>query len=102
VRREVVYAVTSLAPERASAADLLRLLREHWTIENRSHWVRDVTFAEDQSLVRGGHVPWVMATIRNTAIGLIRRTGVTQIAATTRRLAAHPADAVALLTTAEN
>lgn len=98
MRQEVVYGVTSLAPDRASADCLLHLVRNHWRIENRSHWVRDVTFTEDQSRVHRGAVPRVMATLRNTAIGLIRCTGTTQIAATTRRLAAHPAAAVALLT----
>ena len=36
--------LTSLTPERASAADLLKLRREHWTIENKLHWVRDAVF----------------------------------------------------------
>jgi hypothetical protein len=98
IRTEVVYGITSLDPERATADQLLRLVRDHWLIENRSHWVRDVTFAEDASLVRVGAIPHVMATLRTTAIGLIRSTGTTRIAATCRRLAAHPADAVALLT----
>lgn len=97
VERETVYGVTSLRPARADAARLLRLVREHWCIENRSHWVRDVTFDEDRSQVRVGSIPEVMAALRNTAIGLIRTTGTTQIAATTRRLAARPAEALALL-----
>ena len=42
-RREVVYGITSLSPERATPAQLLRLWREHWHVENRLHWVRDVT-----------------------------------------------------------
>ena len=42
-RRETVYAVTSLPPEKADAARLLELWRGHWGIENRVHWVRDVT-----------------------------------------------------------
>lgn len=98
VRTEVVYGITSLPSERATAAHLLRLVRDHWSIENRSHWVRDVMFAEDASLVRRGSIPHVMATFRNTAIGLIRSTGTTHIVATCRRLAAHPAEAIRLLT----
>ena len=42
-RRETVYAVTSLPPEKADAARLLELWRGHWGIENRVHWVRDAT-----------------------------------------------------------
>ena len=97
VEQETVYGVTSLGPERADAARLLQLVREHWRIENRSHWVRDVTFDEDRSQVRVGSIPQVMAALRNTAIGVIRSTGTTQIAAATRRLAARPWEALALL-----
>jgi len=94
----VVYGITSLPPTRATPEQLLQLVRDHWLIENRSHWVRDVTFAEDASRVRVGAVPHVMASLRTTAIGLIRATGTSRIIATCRRLAAHPADAIALLT----
>jgi predicted transposase YbfD/YdcC len=44
VERETVYGVTSLEVGRADAGRLLQLVRHHWHIENRSHWVRDVTF----------------------------------------------------------
>lgn len=98
VEEETVYGVTSLGADHADAARLLTLVRQHWQIENRSHWVRDVTYDEDHSQVRVGEIPRVMATIRNTAIALIRLTGTTQIAATCRRFAGKPALAVALLT----
>jgi predicted transposase YbfD/YdcC len=97
VRGETVYGLTSLDPERADAARLLRLTRHHWRIENRSHWVRDVTFAEDHSQVRCGSTPEVMAAIRNTAIGLLRASGATNIAAACRTLAAQPTRALALI-----
>jgi hypothetical protein len=66
-------------------------------IENQSHWVRDVTFDEDRSQVWCGAIPEVMAALRNTTIGLVRATGDTRIAPTTRRLAARPWDALQLL-----
>jgi len=97
VRGETVYGLTSLAPARADAARLLRLTRQHWTIENRAHWVRDVTFAEDHSQVRCGSTPEVMAAIRNTAIGLLRASGATNIVAACRQCAAQPARALALI-----
>ena len=97
VRGETVYGITSLAPSRADAQHLLRLTRQHWRIENRSHWVRDVTFDEDRSQVRRGSTPQVMAAMRNTAIGLLRACGATNIAAACRHLAAQPASALALL-----
>jgi predicted transposase YbfD/YdcC len=53
VRAETVYGLTSLSAQRANASQLLTLARGHWNIENRSHWVRDVTFGEDQSSAQG-------------------------------------------------
>jgi len=68
---------------------LLELVRGHWHTENKSHWVRGVTFDEDRSQVRCGYIPQVMATLRNTAIGLLRWAGYTNVAAVYRRLAAQ-------------
>lgn len=96
-RHEIVYGLTSLTPAQADAARLLQLVRGHWRIENRSHWVRDVTFDEDRATVRCGHIPQVMAALRNTAIGLARLAGHTNIAAACRHYAAHPWAAIALL-----
>jgi predicted transposase YbfD/YdcC len=96
-RVEVVYGVTSLRPERATPHRLLELVRDHWGIENKSHWVRDVTFDEDRSQVRCGNIPHMMAALRNTAIGLLRWAGHTNIAAACRRLAAQPVQALALI-----
>src|SRR5712691_1017269 len=96
-RIEMVYGATSLSPERATPGRVLELVRGHWAIENKSHWVRDVTFDEDRSQVRCGNIPQVMAALRNTAIGLLRWAGHTNIAAACRRLAAQPAQALALI-----
>jgi hypothetical protein len=97
VREEVVVGVTSLAPERADAARVLALVRGHWHIENTSHGVRDVTFDEERSHVRCGHIPQVMAALRNTVSGRMRRAGYTNIAAAGRRFAAQPTLALALI-----
>jgi predicted transposase YbfD/YdcC len=96
-RVEVVYGVTSLRPERVSPGQLLEFVRGHWHIENKSHWVRDVTFDEDRSQVRCGNIPHVMAALRNTAIGMLRWAGHTNLAAACRQLAAQPTRALALL-----
>jgi predicted transposase YbfD/YdcC len=96
-RVEVVYGVTSLRPERGTPGQLLAFVRGHWHIENKSHWVRDVTFDEDRSQVRCGNIPHVMAALRNTTIGLLRWAGHTNIAAACRRLAAQPTQALALI-----
>lgn len=65
---ESVRGITSLSPERAGAARLLRLTRGHWGIENGLHYRRDVTLGEDASRVRKGTAPQVMAALRNCII----------------------------------
>jgi hypothetical protein len=92
-RHEVVHGLTSLPESKASAADLLYFNRGQWEIENRLHWVRDVTFDEDRSQVRRGDAPQAMASLRNLAISLLRMAGATNIASATRHLGWHP-DAV--------
>jgi len=96
---EVRYLVTSAPPARADAADLLRDLRGHWGIENRIHWVRDVTFDEDRCQVRSGAAPQAFAACRNLAIALLRRRDGpgAPIAAALRTHAARPRSAVALV-----
>ncbi len=85
--QEIVYVVTSLGWSDIAPADLATLVRGHWSIENKVHWVRDLTFDEDHSTVRTGTLPQLMATLRNTAIGLLRLRGKhTNIAAATRSL----------------
>ena len=94
---EVVYAITSLPPARADATLLLQVMREHWGIENRAHWVRDVTFDEDRHQVRKGAAPQVCAALRNLACALLRRRGCTNIAAELRTNAGRPHAAVAMV-----
>jgi predicted transposase YbfD/YdcC len=72
---ETVYAITSLPAERADAARLLALSRDHWGIENRLHYVRDVTCREDQCRTHARAAPQVLAAIRNTVLTIIRRSG---------------------------
>jgi len=52
--REIVFGVTSLSPKQAGPQALSELVRGHWCIENRLHYVRDFTFDEDRSQVRTG------------------------------------------------
>lgn len=97
VKIEEAYAFTSLWPHEADAGRLLSLNRGHWCIENCLHYVRDVTFGEDKSQVRTGNAPRVMAALRNTAIGVMRLSGTTNIASALRRNAARPPEAIRLL-----
>jgi len=90
--REVRTFITSASRSRAGADRLLSWARGHWSIENRSHYVRDVTLGEDASRIRKGSGPEVMAALRNAAIGFLRTTGATNIAESLRRHASRVAD----------
>ena len=96
---EVVYLITSADHQAAPPATLAGWVQGHWGIENRLHWVRDVTYDEDRSQIRTGNAPQVMATLRNTAISLLRLTGWDNIAAGLRHHARTPDSPVKLLLT---
>lgn len=68
---EIGDAITSLPRERAGAEDLLALVRQHRSIENRLHWRRDVALGEDASRVRSGNAPQALAALRNTVLRLV-------------------------------
>ena len=89
VSHETRYFITSAPRELADAQVLLTWARGHWSIENRSHYVRDVTLGEDASRIRKGCGPEIMAALRNAAIGFLRATGATNIAETLRRNASQ-------------
>jgi predicted transposase YbfD/YdcC len=56
-----------------SALDFFKLTRGHWGIENKLHWVLDVTFREDQCRVRSGKAAENFATLRHIALNLIKK-----------------------------
>lgn len=87
---EIVYAITSLPPDKATAAELAMLLRGHWGIENRLHWIRDTAYTEDTSQIRTGTAAHAMASIRNLAISIHRLAGHTNITATLRHYGRDP------------
>ena len=95
---EVAYLITS--DRDADPATLAAWVRGHWEIENRLHWVRDVTYLEDKSLVRTGNAPRVMASLRSLAISLLRLDGHINIAAANRHHARDPQRTLRLLQTA--
>jgi hypothetical protein len=92
-----VLGVTSLSAREAAPEHLAGYVRRHWSIENKIHWVRDVTFREDASQVRDRSRFRVMATLRNLVIGLIRQAGHTRIAATLRKIRNDPLLLTAIL-----
>jgi predicted transposase YbfD/YdcC len=94
---ETAYGITSLSRERADAGRLLKLSRQHWGIENRVFYVRDMSFGEDACRARTGAAPHILSHLRNAAINLLNRAGVKNKAAAIRRHAAHAYEALALI-----
>jgi predicted transposase YbfD/YdcC len=92
---EVAYLITS--DRSASPETLAAWVRRHWHIENKLHWVRDVTYQEDKSLVRTGNAPRVMASLRSLAISILRLDGHANIAAANRHHARDPQRTLKLL-----
>ncbi len=66
------------------------MLRGHWAIEDRLHWIRDVIYDEDRSQIRTARGPRVMGTLRNLAISILRLAGHASIAAALRYHARRP------------
>ncbi len=68
--REVMFYLSSLPP---IAQQLGKAIRQHWSIESQLHWVLDVTFGEDASLIPTGHAPENMAILRRWSINLLNQ-----------------------------
>jgi predicted transposase YbfD/YdcC len=96
-KEAVRYGVTSLPALIAIPERVLKLKRGHWTIENCLHYVKDVTLGEDKSTVHADNGPKIMAALRNTALSLLRRAGVSTIAARMRYNSTHPQAALEVL-----
>ena len=95
-RAEAVLYITSLAADQTTPEDLLAHVRGHWRIEH-AHWLRDVIWKEDKSLIRTGNGPQVWSAITNLVITLFRIHGVTSYTAETRRIAQDPRRALQFL-----
>jgi predicted transposase YbfD/YdcC len=88
--RETCYAVTSLTLTQATYAQLAAIIRGHWGIEDRLHWVRDMDWDEDRSQVRTASGPRIMASLRNLVITILRLAGAASIARALRYHARRP------------
>lgn len=74
-------------------------MREHWAIENRLHWRRDVTLGVDACQTRTGATPSLLAQLNGTVLSLMDRVGVGNVARQMRSFDAHPEQALDLLLT---
>lgn len=99
-KESIRYGVTSLPATLAIPERVLTLKRGHWGIENRLHYVKDVTMGEDRSTVHKDHGPKIMAALRNTVVSLLRRAGFSTIAARMRHNSVHPEAALEVLSLA--
>jgi predicted transposase YbfD/YdcC len=68
--REVRYYITSLKPD---AARLNAVIRQHWGIENKLHWVLDVGFGEDLSRKRAGHAAQNYSILTRIALNMLQQ-----------------------------
>jgi predicted transposase YbfD/YdcC len=93
---EAVLYLTSLGADETTPEDLLAHVRGHWRVEH-THWLRDVIWKEDKSLIRTGNGPQIWSALTNLVITLFRIHGVTSYTAETRRIAQDPRRALQLL-----
>ena len=95
-RAEAVLYITSLSAEQTTPEDLLAHVRGHWRVEH-AHWLRDVIWKEDKSLIRTGNAPQIWSALTNLVITLFRIHGVTSYTAETRHCAQDPRHALQFL-----
>ena len=93
---EAVLYITSLAVDETTPEDLLAHVRGHWRVEH-AHWLRDVIWKEDKSLIRTGNAPQIWSALANLVITLFRIHGVTSFTEETRRCAQDPRRALRML-----
>lgn len=79
ISKDVAIQVTSASRDKMSAEDLNRHTREHWGIENKSHYTRDTVYREDHNQSWKGNGPRTLASLRNFATGLFRMKNVKSI-----------------------
>ena len=95
-RAESVLYLTSLPADETTPEDLLAHVRGHWQVED-AHWLRDVIWKEDKSLIRTGNGPQIWSALANLVITLFRIHGVTSFTEETRRIAQDPRRALQIL-----
>ena len=65
------YFISSLRD--VDASGMAQIIRGHWSVENKLHWVLDVSFAEDQARQRKDHGAENFSRLRRIALNLLRR-----------------------------
>ena len=101
IRHEIVYGLSSLSLQQAPASKMLALVREHWAIENRLHYRRDVTLGEDACQTRTGPSPSLLAQLNSTVLSLMDRLGVRNVPRQMRYFDAEIGQALDLILTGQ-
>ena len=83
--RESRFFIASVAPD---AAQLARIVRGHWAIENGLHWVLDVAMGQDHTRIRTGHAPENLAILQHLALNLLKQERTAKLGIKNKRLAA--------------
>lgn len=96
-REEVIYGFTNLPRKKANAQRLLALEQEHWLVENKLHYRRDVALGEDGCQVRVAGAPPVLAALNGGVLALMDWLHVSNVASQMRRFCAKPHEALQLL-----
>lgn len=99
VRKQIVYGISNLSLREAPAPRMLALNRDHWGIENRLHWRRDVTLGEDACQTRTGAAPSILARLNSALLSLMDRLGVRNVPRQIRFFDAHVDQAILALLT---
>ena len=88
--RVIAYGLTSKTPVMASAKDVLKDNRGHWSIENKCHYIIDWNYDEDRSRISKGYGPENITRLRRFAVGLLKSKGVKNISQKMRQLSMTP------------
>ncbi|MEO5562166.1 MAG: ISAs1 family transposase [Chitinophagaceae bacterium] len=83
-REELAYFISS---KKSNALLYAQGIRLHWEIENSLHYVKDVTFQEDDSKIRTGNAPQNISTLKNIAINIFRKNKYSNMAQAMRLVA---------------
>lgn len=89
VNTELIYGLTSLTPQRATASQLLTYTRAYWGIENGLHYRRDKTLHEDATRMSHTHQAQVLSAVNNFVVALAKKLGFENLASARRHFNAR-------------
>jgi predicted transposase YbfD/YdcC len=99
ISKEHALILTSRKTEKMTAADVNRHIRGHWGIENKSHYIRDTVYREDNSQAWAAEGPHALASLRNLTLGLFRLKNANSIKETTEWICRDRMRALQFMTT---